>query len=226
MVVKKVEIKVDINCGKCKNAIMEAVAEIEGLSVSYLSGTESSDGQFGKYSQDDVDALRALADDSGVVDFLFTNEWPVGVTNRAAESDIPTEVSDSSCCDSNVSELVKEVKPRYPIAGSMGVFYAREPYLNVDSSHVTRFLGLAQVGNKTNRVTSLASFSNTSLSFCWFNSISRDYAEPLNKVATYTTTVKEGSSGKPVVVAAAPPRSKDQERALKPVRKDKTCAMR
>ncbi|KAL0658597.1 hypothetical protein Bca4012_079182 [Brassica carinata] len=90
------------------------------LSVSYLSGTESSDGQFGKYSQDDVDALRALADDSGVVDFLFTNEWPVGVTNRAAESDIPTEVSDSSCCDSNVSELVKEVKPRYPIAGSMG----------------------------------------------------------------------------------------------------------
>ncbi|CAN6877145.1 unnamed protein product, partial [Brassica oleracea] len=49
--------------------------------------------------------------------------------------------------------------------------------------------------------------------------ISRDYAEPLNKVATYTTTVKEGSSGKPVVVAAAPPRSKDQERALKPVRK-------
>lgn len=43
---------------------------------------------------------------------LFTNEWPVGVTNRAAESDIPAEVSDSSCCDSNVSELVKEVKPR------------------------------------------------------------------------------------------------------------------
>ncbi|CAN7080377.1 unnamed protein product, partial [Brassica oleracea var. botrytis] len=188
-----------------------------GLSVSYLSGTESSDGQFGKYSQDDVDALRALADDSGVVDFLFTNEWPVGVTNRAAESDIPTEVR-------------------------WGVFYAREPYLNVDSSHVTRFLGLAQVGNKNKqnsktisivgdglrkektlwflkKVTSLASFSNTSLSFCWFNSISRDYAEPLNKVATYTTTVKEGSSGKPVVVAAAPPRSKDQERALKPVRK-------
>uniref|UniRef100_A0A0D3DCL8 Uncharacterized protein n=1 Tax=Brassica oleracea var. oleracea TaxID=109376 RepID=A0A0D3DCL8_BRAOL len=159
---------------------------------------------------------------------LFTNEWPVGVTNRAAESDIPAEVSDSSCF--------------IPLQVRWGVFYAREPYLNVDSSHVTRFLGLAQVGNKNKqnsktisivgdglrkektlwflkKVTSLASFSNTSLSFCWFNSISRDYAEPLNKVATYTTTVKEGSSGKPVVVAAAPPRSKDQERALKPVRK-------
>ncbi|CAN7025096.1 unnamed protein product [Brassica rapa subsp. trilocularis] len=56
--------------------------------------------------------------------------------------------------------------------------------------------------------------------FRWFNSIFLDYAEPLNKVATYTTIVKECSSGKPVVVAAAaPPRSKDQERALKPVRK-------
>jgi hypothetical protein len=30
MTVKKVEIKVDINCGKCNSAIMEAVTEIEG----------------------------------------------------------------------------------------------------------------------------------------------------------------------------------------------------
>ncbi|CAN7083404.1 unnamed protein product [Brassica oleracea var. botrytis] len=93
---------------------------LHGLSVAYLSGTESSDGQFGKCSQDDVDALRALADDSGVVDFFLTDEWHVGVTNRAGESDNPAEVSDSSCCDSNVFELVKEVKPRYHIACSMG----------------------------------------------------------------------------------------------------------
>ncbi|KAG2244428.1 hypothetical protein Bca52824_093705 [Brassica carinata] len=50
----------------------------------------------------------------------------------------------------------------------------------------------------------------------WFNSILLDYAEPLNKVAAYTTTMKEGS-GKPVALAAAP-RTKDQERASKPVR--------
>ncbi|CAH2069692.1 unnamed protein product [Thlaspi arvense] len=106
---------------------------LQGLSVVYLSGRQSSDSQFGKYSQDDVDALRALAEESGV---------------RAAESDIPADVSDSSCSDFTVSELVKEVKPRYHIAGSMGVFYAREPYLNADSNHVTRFLGLAHVGNK------------------------------------------------------------------------------
>lgn len=43
---------------------------------------------------------------------MFTNEWPAGVTNRAAVSDIPVGVSDSSCSDSTVSELVMEVKPR------------------------------------------------------------------------------------------------------------------
>ncbi|XP_023645490.1 zinc finger CCCH domain-containing protein 64 [Capsella rubella] len=121
---------------------------LHGLSVAYLSGRQSSDSQFGKYNQDDVDALRALAEESGVVDLFLTNEWPAGVTNRAAVSDIPAGVSDSSCSDFTVSELVMEIKPRYHIAGSMGVFYAREPYLNADSTHVTRFIGLAQVGNK------------------------------------------------------------------------------
>lgn len=43
----------------------------------------------------------------------------------------------------------------YHIAGSMGVFYAREPYLNADSTHVTRFIGLAQVGNKKKQVCSV-----------------------------------------------------------------------
>lgn len=118
------------------------------MSVAYLSGRQSSESQFGKYSQDDVDALRALAEEPGGVDLFLTNEWPAGVTNRAAVSDIPVGISDSSCSDSTVSELVMEVKPRYHIAGSMGVFYAREPYLNAESTHVTRFIGLAQVGNK------------------------------------------------------------------------------
>lgn len=40
----------------------------------------------------------------------------------------------------------------YHIAGTKGVFYAREPYSNVDAVHVTRFLGLAPVGNKEKQV--------------------------------------------------------------------------
>ncbi|KAL9443778.1 hypothetical protein AB3S75_017037 [Citrus x aurantiifolia] len=114
---------------------------LHGLSVAYLSGRQSSEGQqFGTYSQDDVDALRALAEEPGIVDF--------GVTNKAAASDMLVGISDSSNTDSTVSELVAEIKPRYHIAGSKGVFYAREPYSNVDAVHVTRFLGLAPIGNK------------------------------------------------------------------------------
>ena len=41
---------------------------------------------------------------------------------------------------------------RYHIAGTKGVFYAREPYTNNESVHVTRFLGLAAVGNKDKQV--------------------------------------------------------------------------
>ena len=42
-----------------------------------------------------------------------TNEWPTGVTNRAATPDIPPGVSDPFGSDSTVSELVVEIKPRY-----------------------------------------------------------------------------------------------------------------
>ncbi|KAL9283702.1 Zinc finger CCCH domain-containing protein 64 [Arabidopsis thaliana] len=45
---------------------------LHGLSVAYLSGRQSSESQFGKYSQDDVDALRALAEEPGGVDLFLT----------------------------------------------------------------------------------------------------------------------------------------------------------
>ncbi|CAO2841546.1 unnamed protein product [Amaranthus hypochondriacus] len=114
---------------------------IFGLSVAYLSGRQSPSGQqFGTYSQDDVDGLRALAEEPGIVDF--------GVTNMAPANDIPPGISDPLGGDSTVAELVAEIKPRYHITGSKAVFYAREPYSNVNAVHVTRFFGLAPVGNK------------------------------------------------------------------------------
>ncbi|XP_007012827.2 PREDICTED: zinc finger CCCH domain-containing protein 64 isoform X1 [Theobroma cacao] len=122
---------------------------LHGLSVAYLSGRQLSSGQqFGSYSEDDIDALRAFAEEPGIVDLFLSNEWPSGVTNRATASDIPAGMSNSSGSDSTVSQLVAEIKPRYHIAGTKGAFYAREPYSNVDAVHVTRFLGLASVGNK------------------------------------------------------------------------------
>ncbi|KAA8523250.1 hypothetical protein F0562_009673 [Nyssa sinensis] len=120
-----------------------------GLSVAYLSGRHSVSGQqFGTYSQDDIDALRAFTEEPGIIDLFLTNEWPSGVINKATTSDLPPAIADSSGSNSIVSELVAEIKPRYHIAGTKGIFFAREPYANVEAVHVTRFLGLAPVGNK------------------------------------------------------------------------------
>ncbi|KAL6599316.1 hypothetical protein ACP70R_045810 [Stipagrostis hirtigluma subsp. patula] len=95
---------------------------LHGLSVVYLSGRKGPGGP-GCYSQDDVDALRALAEEPGIV-------------------------LDPHGYDPVVAELVAEIKPRYHVAGTKGVFYSREPYVNDSAAHVTRFIGLANVGNK------------------------------------------------------------------------------
>ncbi|KAK7277738.1 hypothetical protein RJT34_22753 [Clitoria ternatea] len=64
-----------------------------GLSVVYLSGRSSSSvQQFGTYSQDDVDALRAIAEEPEDVDLATTLV-------------IPVELSDSEGSDLIVSEL-------------------------------------------------------------------------------------------------------------------------
>ncbi|KAL0345098.1 UNVERIFIED_CONTAM: Zinc finger CCCH domain-containing protein 64 [Sesamum radiatum] len=45
---------------------------LHGLSVAYLSGKRSaSSQQFGAYSQDDVDSLRALSEEPGIVDIFL-----------------------------------------------------------------------------------------------------------------------------------------------------------
>lgn len=41
--------------------------------MAYLSGRRSSDGlQFGTYTQDDVDVLRAIAEEPGVIELFLT----------------------------------------------------------------------------------------------------------------------------------------------------------
>ena len=63
------------------------------------------------------------------------------------ESIKPTQAS------SLLGDLVLALRPRYHFAGLEGVFYERTPYRNhrvlaESAKHVTRFLGLARVGNK------------------------------------------------------------------------------
>lgn len=51
-----------------------------GLSVAYLSGLQCSDSQqFGTYSQDDADVLRAVAEEPGIIDLFLT--YPCFVIN-------------------------------------------------------------------------------------------------------------------------------------------------
>ncbi|KAF6157049.1 hypothetical protein GIB67_041510, partial [Kingdonia uniflora] len=115
------------------------------LAIAYLSGKHLSKTQMlGAYSEDDVAALRAWADEPGII----TNEWPSDVLNKADISEASSGINDSLGTDPVVTELVTEIKPRYHISGTKGLFYAREPYSNAEALHVTRFLGLAPVGNK------------------------------------------------------------------------------
>ncbi|PKA64259.1 Zinc finger CCCH domain-containing protein 59 [Apostasia shenzhenica] len=106
---------------------------LHGLSIIYISGRQMPDADGnGHYSRDDVDALRALAEEPGISDI---SEAAAGVTDALGSDPV-------------VAELAVEINPRFHIAGTKGVFYAREPYSNIDAVHVTRFIGLAAVGNK------------------------------------------------------------------------------
>ncbi|EPS73031.1 hypothetical protein M569_01724, partial [Genlisea aurea] len=118
---------------------------LHGLTVAYLSGrkaTGEANGQFGDYTQDDVDSLRAFSEDSGIILASFDVRF-IGVANTMSGS-----LEEPPVGDSTVSKLVAEIKPRYHIAGTSSVYYDREPYTNVGAAHVTRFIALASVGNK------------------------------------------------------------------------------
>eukprot|EP00252_Welwitschia_mirabilis_P025628 TRINITY_DN8096_c0_g1_i1.p1 TRINITY_DN8096_c0_g1~~TRINITY_DN8096_c0_g1_i1.p1 ORF type:complete len:576 (-),score=113.47 TRINITY_DN8096_c0_g1_i1:191-1918(-) len=121
---------------------------LNGLSIVYLAGrSQFNRPSLGTYSEDNVDALRACAEAPGIVDLFLTNEWPHGVLNGITSEDASFEQEHLSEGNCTISELVTELKPRYHIAGSEGVHFARPPYKNDGASHVTRFIGLGFVGN-------------------------------------------------------------------------------
>lgn len=139
----------------CKNLYWlkgSGILNLHGLRVAYLAGQyvasayqNAAHAQTnGTYHMDDVDALRALADDPGIIDFFLTNEWPEGILNGVP---VPSDLDSSNLGNPIVAELAAELKPRYHVAGSEGIFYSRDPYTNGNSSHITRFVGLAAVGN-------------------------------------------------------------------------------
>ncbi|KAL5714225.1 hypothetical protein ACHQM5_016215 [Ranunculus cassubicifolius] len=178
-----------------------------GLSIAYLSGKHPSETQtFGVYSQDDVDALRAWAEEPGIIDLFLTYPFFIifYVVFFPDVSEAPAEVTDALCSDTVIADLVAEIKPRYHIAGTKGVFYAREPYSNDDAVHVTRFIGLAPVGNK-NKQKFIHAISPTPASTMSSTEIS---AKPLN---TTLSPYRARESITPAKTGAKRPDSSDSD---------------
>ncbi|GAQ77685.1 hypothetical protein KFL_000020470 [Klebsormidium nitens] len=135
------------------------IAELSGLRVAFLAGEydpfsyragAGSDASVpSSQRHQDFEALAALANDNErPVDFLLTNEWPRGILEGVDKAEAPAGLDPVAVGSPVAAELAKDLKPRYHIAGTEDVFFARAPYRNRGpSQHVSRFIGLARVGN-------------------------------------------------------------------------------
>jgi len=84
------------------------------------------------------------------VDILLTSVWPRGVSNYAHP---PTGVKHQETESSLLSEFVASCRPRYHFAALGNLYYERSPYRNhivltEPATHVSRYIALAEVGNK------------------------------------------------------------------------------
>lgn len=120
-----------------------------GLQIAYLSGVEGTSKDMSCFDKSDVDELLIpLGTQVGFsgTDILLTSMWPADVARHSHNQ--PTKPPTGSVL---ISKLAAQLKPRYHFAG-MGVHYERQPYRNhrvllEPARHVTRFIGLAPVGN-------------------------------------------------------------------------------
>ena len=82
----------------------------------------------------------------GVVDLLLTNEWPRGCDHNATAAPGDAVATASAAGSPAISDVARDVQPRYHVCGTGGCHYAREPYKN-PRGHATRLVALAPVGN-------------------------------------------------------------------------------
>ncbi|XP_064635450.1 CWF19-like protein 1 [Lineus longissimus] len=125
-----------------------------GLKIAYLSGRDGVTEENPKlsFNKEDVHNLMMSASAESNfkgVDVLLTAQWPKGVEKYAQE---PEGVDSMECGSAALAQLVLALKPRYQFTTGEGTFYERKPYRNhkvltESAKHVTRFIGLAKVGN-------------------------------------------------------------------------------
>ncbi|CAO3688330.1 unnamed protein product [Umbelopsis ramanniana] len=142
----------------------------QALRIAFLSGSMDANIYAGEitpeepaaesepglhYTKADITALNSTPVAKNMtagVDILLTHEWPQDVHAMSNQSVDPKVESMSQ----PVAEVAATLAPRYHFAAAEDVFYEREPYKNVPgfapvgtrpAQHVTRFIGLADVGN-------------------------------------------------------------------------------
>ncbi|XP_018563019.1 CWF19-like protein 1 homolog isoform X2 [Anoplophora glabripennis] len=126
----------------------------KGVKIAYLSGIfETNIETPWTYNAKDVSGLcdacvRGNPSFRGV-DILLTSQWPAGIISGNSNVSLSTNaVSDLP------SYLCMKLKPRYLVSGLEGIYYERPPFRcpnlgdhDTTLESVTRFIGLARVGN-------------------------------------------------------------------------------
>lgn len=147
-------------CEICENVIylgkQGSFTTKEGLKIGYMSGVQSNDPLKAKDYNYCVTNLQQLEqnlkwDDSKYqgLDILLTSDWPKGISTQAPKP----ETDDLSVGKSLISRLALLSRPRYHFSGLHGEHYERPPYRNhsvasESTKHTTRFISLANVGNR------------------------------------------------------------------------------
>jgi len=127
---------------------------IQGISVAYLSGLQSEwspEVQLkiqkydpGAYTMKEINSILIQKDNKEYkkgIDILLTSEWP-----RGFDSNIQiTFDKNIEAKSTDVTTLVKYLKPRYHFVGLEDIFYKRAPYSNDENSYITRLISIAKI---------------------------------------------------------------------------------
>ncbi|KAG7163471.1 CWF19-like protein 1-like [Homarus americanus] len=160
-------------CELCENIIYLGPSGIypcsSGLRVMYLSGMQADVKKKNNttFIMDNILALETQATNKPAIDILITSQWPHAVCNFAKKAEgCNPEISGSTM----ISRLAFKVRPRYHFSGLEGVYYERLPYRNhrvliEPARHVSRFFGLANVGNSEKQKW-LYAFNITPMAHC------------------------------------------------------------
>ncbi|CAH1785742.1 unnamed protein product [Owenia fusiformis] len=122
-----------------------------GLKIAYISGMEGEAADPTHFDSSTGESLRGPLVDAKFrgVDILLSSQWPADVEKYATS---PEGVESTKTGSRIISQLALSLRPRYHFAALEGSFYERQPYRNhrvlaEREKHVSRFIGLASVGN-------------------------------------------------------------------------------